>query len=390
MANEKLRLTAAYAAVQFFYWFCYGIALSYASPFLLACGLTNTAIGVISAAACALSVWVQPLLATYADRENSLSIKTLLLIMAAAELVFGVLLIAVPMENPTLNGLLQAGAILIIEIALPFVNALATETMNAGRAMDFSAARGMGSLGYALMSLSIGALIARLGEKTVPWSLAVFAACFLISVLLFPFEKGRKQAGESPAKGDGAVAFARRYPAFAVTLAGCVLIYLSHVLINNFLFQIVVAKGGNSQHMGASMALAGVLEVVTMVLFSRMLKKKDCGFWFRISGIFFALKALGTLLAPSIGALYAVQLLQMPGWGLMTVASVYYVNSIMAERDRIKGQAYMTMSLSVGTILASLCGGWLIDVSGVNGMLTAAVLCGAAGSAIVLAKKKEG
>ena len=100
---------------------------------------------------------------------------------------------------------------------------------------------------------------------------------------------------------------------------------------------------------------------------------------------FFALKCLGTLLAPTIPAFYMVQLFQPLGWGLMTVASVYYVNSIMQDRDRIKGQAYMTMTLSIGTIIGTLTGGVLIDLFGVNGMLAVSVAAGVAGMAVLMA-----
>ena len=79
-----------------------------------------------------------------------------------------------------------------------------------------------------------------------------------------------------------------------------------------------------------------------------------------------------------------VQIFQPLGWGLITVASVYFVNQLMQEQDRIKGQAYMTMSLSVATIIGSLGGGWLIDAIGVNGMLIVAVICAAMGTAIVM------
>ena len=387
MAQKTKKFTPTYALVQCFYWFCYGTALSYASPYLLACGLSNTAIGLISAAVCALSVAVQPLLAAYADREGSLSVKTLVLIMGAGILALGIGLIFAYGKNAALNGLLLGSAILLVEISLPFVNALATETINAGKTLNYSFARGAGSVGYAVMSVTVGQLIAKQGEGALPFALVIFTILYLGAILFFPFCRRNKQEAENAVPSGGPLAFFRRYPVFAVTLAGCVLIYVSHVLINNFLYQIVVSKGGGSEHMGNAMALAGILEVLIMLAFPALLKWKDTRFWFRISGIFFTLKALGTLLAPTMGALYLMQLFQPLGWGLMTVASVYYVNSIMQEQDRIKGQAYMTMALSVGTIIASLGGGWLIDQISVNGMLISAILCGAAGTLIVMRKQ---
>ena len=384
---EKGRLTASYGAVQFFFWFVYGTALAFASPYLLDCGLSNTEIGLISAAACALSVLLQPAVSAYADREKSPSIKTFLLIAGGGMMVFGLLLALVYGKGGLLNGLLLGCAILLVQMALPFTNALATETINQGKRLNFSFARAFGSIGYAVMSVTIGRLIAWKGTAVEPWALILTSACFFLSVMLFPFAKGRKEEHEK-AK-DSATAFLGRYPAFAVTLAGCVLIYISHVVINNFTYQIVVPRGGASEHMGTAMALAGLLEVLAMFFFPALTRWKDSGFWFRLSGVFFTLKALGTLLAPNMTVFYLVQLFQPLGWGLMTVASVYVVNDLMREQDRIKGQAYMTMSLSAATIIGSLGGGWMIDAFGVDGMLIAAVISGALGTAIVMGARAK-
>lgn len=389
MKKDSWKRTVSYAAVQFFFWIAYGTALAYASPYLLACGLSNTVIGLINAAACALSVLIQPALAAYADRADSPSLKTILFILLGGMLGLTVPMVFSAGRSGAVSGILLGAVILMLQLSLPLVNALATETMNAGHPLNFGIARGFGSVGYAAMSVFMGWLIARQGAKVHPAAMACFSVCLLLALLFFPFEKRGKDAGE-PRRGQGSFsAFVRRYPAFCTALAGCVLIYVSHVLINNFAYQIAVAKGGNSGHMGVAMALAGLLEVIPMLIFPRMLKQKDSGFWFRLSGVFFTLKALGTLLAPSMEALYLVQLLQPLGWGVLTVASVYYVNGIMQDRDRIKGQAYMTMTLTAATIIGSLTGGWMIDTLGVPGMLTAAVLCGAAGTGIVLLKGKQ-
>ena len=92
MDRKAAWLTVSYGAVQFFFWFVYGTALAYASPYLLDCGLSNSMIGLISAAACGLSVLLQPIVAAYADREKSPSIKTMLLIASGGMVVFGLLL----------------------------------------------------------------------------------------------------------------------------------------------------------------------------------------------------------------------------------------------------------------------------------------------------------
>ena len=136
--------------------------------------------------------------------------------------------------------------------------------------------------------------------------------------------------------------------------------------------------------MGLAIAVAAIVELPTMFLFGWMLKKVRVDIWFRISGIFFVLKSLGTLLAPNMMTYYVIQIFQMFGWALITVSSVYYVNSIMEEQDAIKGQAYMTMTYTLGSVLASLAGGVLIDAAGVNSMLGVSVAAGVIGMLIIM------
>ena len=383
-------MTLHYALIQFFFWFSFGSIVNFSSVYLLANGATNTAYGLVSAIACALSILVQPLVAAYADRERSLSVKSLILMISILLLANTGILFFQFGKGWLRVSIVLAFAILCLQTLLPLVNALATESMNAGKKLNFSLARAAGSCGYAIMSFTLGKIIASYGPRFQPLVSVLVIAVFLTLAALFPFEKNRRTnppvaestGGNLPAKGGSS--YFRNYRLFLLLLAGCSLLYTSHVYINNFIFQIVTHKGGTSEHMGIATGLAGLLEILPMLIFPLLMKKKSAGFWICFSGFFFTLKSLGTLLAPSIPALYAVQLIQPLGWGVMTVASVYYVNSIMMPQDRIKGQAYMTMTLSIGTILGTMTGGFLIDGIGVNGMLVIAVLAGTAGTLITI------
>ena len=80
----------------------------------------------------------------------------------------------------------------------------------------------------------------------------------------------------------------------------------------------------------------------------------------------------------------------MLGWALIAVSSVYYVNSIMDEQDAIKGQAYMTMTYTLGSVIGALLGGALIDMAGVNMMLVFGTAAAAVGMVIMLAASEKG
>ena len=389
-------MTVHYSLIQFFFWFSYGATVSFASVYLLSNGATNTVCGIVSAVASALSVFIQPWVASYADREDSLSVKALVLILDGLMLSCFAVLMFLFGRGWLVNSLILGLAILGAHVLLPIVNSLATETMNAGKKLNFSLARGVGSIGYAVMSFSLGKIAAKLGAQALPGVTAAMLLVLLILTVVFPFEKRKKTDDAAGASGENAPvsagnvpvsagSFFGRYRIFSFALIGCSLVFASHTYINSFVYQIAVGKGGTSENMGVAMALAGVIEILPMLVFAFLLKKKSAGFWMCFSSIFFALKCLGTLLAPTIPAFYMVQLFQPLGWGLMTVASVYYVNSIMQDRDRIKGQAYMTMTLSIGTIIGTLTGGVLIDIFGVNGMLAVSVAAGVAGMAVLMA-----
>lgn len=121
-----------------------------------------------------------------------------------------------------------------------------------------------------------------------------------------------------------------------------------------------------------------------MFLFSYMLKKTGSDVWYRICGIFMAVKAIASLLAPSLPIYYLVQVLQLAGWGLIAIAPIYYVNRVIGSEDAIKGQAYIGMSYTVASVLASMVGGWLIDLAGVPALLLLASFVGVAGAVVVI------
>ena len=162
------------------------------------------------------------------------------------------------------------------------------------------------------------------------------------------------------------------------------LIFVSHVVLNSFTYQIVEFKGGGSGEMGTAMAFASVIELPIMFLFGWMLKKARSHVWFRISGVFFFLKCLGTLLCRDIPGFYAVQLLQMFGWALMTVSAVFYINAIVAPEDSVKGQACFTVSLTLGNVVGAMIAGRILDKMGVQAMLVFGTVSALIGAVIVL------
>lgn len=409
MRSDRKNLTVRYSLVQGFLWMGYVPIHGFASVYLLAHGFSNTQIGVISAVASLTAIVLQTVLASSADRSSSPSLKVYLFILAGILVAGAGLLLMLPgvglpaVGAHWLTGLLFGTTMAILPVLTPFVNALGTESMNQGKRLNYGVARGIGSFAFAVMSSILGVLAARHGVVSIPQVMAVTFLCFLVSVHRFPFQKRTVEQKEEeqgcgqdeiPAGTDvqsgSPLAFFRKYPRFTAVLAGCTLLYACHGFMNNFVFQTVEVKGGGSPEMGIAMTICACAELPVMFLFGWMVKKVRCDIWMRVSGVFYTLKILGTLLVTNVAGFYAVQLFQMFGWAVICVASVYYVNSVMKTQDAIKGQAYMTAAFSVGTVISSLVGGWTIDVGGVRLMLMVALAASAAGMAILFAFCRDG
>lgn len=378
--------------MQFFYWMALASVQGYASFFLLDAGISNTKIGLLLAAAAAMSAVIQPLMASYADRPKSLSVRVMTIAMSALMLAGALLLLAFFRRNIAATAGLYFAIQLVLLLQQPFLNAIGTESINSGRKLNFGLARAFGSFGYTAGAFLLGRFSENLGPVIIPAAIAVSSLAMGVFTGIYPLKKHSVGAEASDASGEEKVtasagtagSFFHRYPQYTVALAALILIFLGHIYINNYLLQIVESKGGTSGVMGNIMSFAAVLELTIMLVYGWLRKMRPDCFWFRLSGVFFTLKVLMTLLAPNAEALFLVQLLQPFGWGLISVSAVYYINGMMDAGDKIKGQAFYTSVFTIGNVLGNLTAGLLLDHGGVTAMLLTGTAVSAAGTILLL------
>lgn len=378
MKNKNL--TCFYSAVQLFYWMCFAPIMGFVSLYLLSLGFTSSTIGVLIAISGAISAVLQPLVSGYADRPDSISLKWLNIFIGGLTLGCAVGLLLC--QNSRVMTLILFGlAIALLQLATPLVNAMGMNSLNCGSPLNFGVAKAAGSLGYAGVSTVLGRLVERFGSTAVPTAMVALYMLFLASVLVYPRQKLVTE--HHAVEGIGFTAFFKKYPRFGMVVVGCVCIFISHVLLNSFTLQIIETKGGGSGEMGIAMGLAAVTELPTAIAFSYMLRKAGSHVWFRLAGVFFTLKILGTLLCTNMTGFYLVQPLQMFAWALIAVSAVYYINSIMEPEDAVKGQGYYSMSYTVGSVLGAVIGGKIIDSAGIPAMLIFGTVCAVLGTLLI-------
>lgn len=382
VSREK-DLTWRYSAILFVYWMIYAVLSAFASFYLLDAGFSNTMIGLLAALTGLVASVVQPLLAAYADRPESPSLRKLIALMSTLIAVLGVGVILTRGVSPVLCCVFYGCALVTLFSTLPLANALGVEPLNQHKPIKYGLSRAGGSAGYAVMAYGMGLLAAFAGAPAIPVTTVLCGGLLAILAWCYPLEKAKdvQPKVQDDIKHEGS--FFRRYPKYMLLLLGCTFVYFSHSMLNNYALQIVRTRGGDSPEMGFATALAAIAELIPMLFYSKLVKKVHCHRMLILSGVFFALKNLGTLLSRSIAVYYAAQLMQLLAWGLMTLFLVLYVNRIMRRGDVVKGQAFATTSYTLGAAMGSLIGGWLLDSAGVDAMLRCGLIVALIGAVII-------
>ena len=396
-AEQDLNLNFSF--IQSFYWMAYCSTGGFASVFLLSKDFDNRQVGLVLALANIFAVFLQPMVASLADSSKHVTIKQLVCILSFMALSFSAVLIFIPDSFIIIASLFVLIFTSII-IMQPLINGLVFEFVNNGIFVNFGVTRGIGSVAYALISYFLGVLVERLGPVAIPYVsflliLGLFICLFMVKdlrKLAVKKDEKRKRVDKKNAGNNAKLSdFIRDYKRFLGYLLGILLIFTYHTMFNNYLIHVVTRLGGTSKSMGLAIFIAAVLELPVMGLFTIMVKKTGIRKLLFVSAFFFVLKAIGALIATNMGMLYVDQMLQIFAYAIMIPASVNYINIVMKEKDRVKGQAYTTSAMTAGAVIGNLLGGTLIDVYGVFSMLWISVVFATAGFVCILIfTEKEG
>lgn len=376
-----------YGLTQIFFFASVCAMMGYASNYLLGMGCSNSEIGVTLALCSVIAVFLQPTLASIADRVETSKINQMIQIILAITIVFSLILYFVPL--PQLALLACVVVVFSLTSALmPLINALAFVFEKYGCKINFGLARGLGSGAYALTSMIIGYVVNAINITIMPFAYILFNGLLYVVISTYRLSNGNEQidSTEKETKTENnqmsMLAFMLKYKRLVVFLASFVCIYFAHTIINNFFIQVITNVGGSSSDMGNAISLAAFLEIPIMFLFNKINTKIKITTLLRVSLICFALKHLLTYLATNMLMVYAAQILQMGAFALFTPAAVYYVNQLVSKEDMVKGQSLLTASQTLSGVFASLLGGILLDSIGVHTSLLVGAILSFVGLAI--------
>lgn len=380
--KHTLRPTAQYTVIQGTYWASYCCVVAFSSVYLLSLGFTNVQIGTLISVSGLLSALLQPLVSKLADGLRRMSLRQFTALLTALFLAGGATLLFLPGRQTGMYAFL----LILVQLIMPLTSALGMAAIDGGFPLNFGVARSAGSILYGVASALCGRLVLEFGERSIPAAMTVLNVILLLAILAFRFADTERSAAtepqeEAPKKKGGLFVF--RYRHALPLLLGVVCLFISHNILNVYTFQIVQPLGGDSEAMGDLLFVQSLLELPVMFLFSWMLTKKSSRFWVQLSGTGFFFHALGMWLAPNMTVAYLVQIFEMTGYALYTLAAIYFVNEQVEEAERVQGQAWFAMAITLGNVLASFAGGALLDWAGAWMLLAFATVTGGGGMVVL-------
>ena len=387
--SEK-KLNIYYSFLQIAYWVTSAVVFCFTTVFLQFRGYSNYEIGIVFAVGNIIGFVSQPLIAGYIDRSDR---RTLLRCIRITAVLAVLLMLAVYLLPSGSVSLIVAYALLVAGNTLlnPLCISLSFYIESWGCGINFSRARALGSLSFAVCNVILGMLVQRVSENAVPTAFILFSSLLGLATLLFvPVDRAHRIAAperrmqSASEKPSGLLEFARENKRFMLFLLGTATLYFTHGMIGNFMIEFIRSIGGGSEDMGNVLAFMTVVEFPVMLLFGRLTQRFRCSSLLRFAVIMFTVKELMIYLASSLPALYAAEALQAFSFALFVPASVRYVDEVIAKHNAVKGQAFVTSMMTLGSIFASYIGGLLLDTSTPGFTLLVGVIVSAVGTLIML------
>ena len=388
--SNKVICTAGYSLVQFVTWSYYAIVLAFASNVLYDFGFSDSRISLFMGAFTALSVAVQVFTGELLSRVKKWDVAGVLVLFGTVMLLCAAVLLMHGCNH--ILTVCMFGVVCMLLQTLPsLANSMGMDSIRRGAPTDYSIARGIGSLGYSVTALLTGALVRQLGVDSVHMLTIGVSILLIVSALWYKWAIRDLEETASEEIREKKASFFSRYPRFAVFLLGMAFLCVSHGLLCNFMFQIMISRNGGAMEQGIATAISSLVELPIMFGFPFMLKKLRCDKWVRIAGFCMLLKPLMILLAGAPGGIYLAQATQSVGYGLWVIGSVNYAERIVEQGESICAQSYHGAVTTVSTVLALSMGGMLIEHLGVQTMVMVSLICGLIGAMIVLlaAQKAE-
>ena len=371
---KLLGIEAKYAGVQATYWVAVLAFSGFMTVYLSFKGFNDTQIGLTAALISFLTISFQLFISNFSDAHHQVPIRKIVAGLYVLGILLGAILWQVPLAIPLMM-ICYATAGGFENSICGLLNAQVMQYSNAGIPVKYGWPRGVGSIVYAFFALLLGAL----AEQHSPAILMpIFLSASLVAILMVlqmpdvrnlssqwaPFHVQEKHQEQSSYREMIAGS-----PIFLVFLIASVALYTGVSPSMLFLVRVVQGLGGSNRELGIAMFLQASIEMPMMFLSPWLMRRFKPEQILSFSFASYLIKSLFLVFAHSIGILYTAMAMNIFCFGLYGFASVYFVNKLVKPGEKVRAQGLITLCGSLGSIIANLFSGVIMDTWGLKPLL---------------------
>jgi PPP family 3-phenylpropionic acid transporter len=358
--TPKFILSPAVSGAAFYgaHFFAFGAVMPFINVYFVQIGLNGRQIGIISALLPAMTLFIAPLIAAYADRHRR---RVAILAGCSLATVFVFFLFRFTESYLWLLLIMLTFAIVRSPV-LPLADGLMAR-MASRNSLNFGAMRLWGSIGFATAAIIGGAI----------WQRAGYLPMFMAGSLLFlpsawvagALEEGRARHETAPSPQSVRVLF--QDSGFVILLVATFFVGIGMGMGITYEGIYMDRLGGNGLLIGLLLGLAAYSEIPIM-LFSDRIRAKVGGIKTLLLAYgLFAFAYLGYSWATAVWVPLIFALFKGMGIGLYITATVRIVDERIPEEWSATAQSLVTASMmGVAILVASLAGGAVMDGWGVT------------------------
>ena len=335
--------------------------LGFTTYYLLDAQIADSDIGILIAVSCLVAVLLQQLFGRMVD-TGRVEGKKLLIFLDVVMIIAAFIVLL--FDSALVKALIFGFLLCLTLVMQPVLNSFTFFYQNRGISVNYGVARGCGSLSFALISIVIGFLTVHFGSIVVPLSYLIFCVAFCGVIFSMPNLRGVTSNTKA-----GTTLQLSKFPAFTWMLAGLSLVMIFHNAIQMYFIRLIEHVGGDTGDLGIALAIAAVVEIPALFLYTSIKGQTPSKIFLGISGVAFFVKAALFLFASQIWIIFAVQLVQFLAYGIMVGARVYYVNETISPSFQVTAQAYVVATETIGIVLGSILGGFIIEAGGIEALL---------------------
>jgi MFS family permease len=328
---------------------------SFLTPYFLDRGLSYSQIGILFAIYSLVGVLAQPFWGVITDKYASKKTTLIITMTISGIFAFGFII-----SKGFYSILISIIAFMFFTSSIiSIIDANTYDLIDVHKDIKYGKIRLMGSIGYALISLVLGAII-KLTSINVPF-LAYFIFTVVGLILLSTINEKSRRAVSSINLSD--IVRIIKNKRFILISVSALIANAAFNSNGNYIAVLIEETGGNVANLGMLFFIVAMSELPFFFFESKVIKKYGILNIYIIGMIFYIIRFFINSLCTSYQAVLAIQLLQGISFPLYLTATLQYVIRIVPPETRTTAlTTFAAITGGIGGFIGNIGGGFLLQI----------------------------